>query len=250
MHTLFTPIVAAVFDFAHLAGILVVLFVAVMKHLFEANKPKNGPAIPPQRKPQQAPQPQPAPAGGQQADQLRSQVEEFLRRAGKPQQPAGQPAQKPQTRPASEIEILVDDSRKTPERRALADSSRPDGKRQDPFAAGDKQRAARRPKWRKSVADHVAEHVSASTQSLAQQSSRLGQRIVSEDQQFDQKLKAKFDHTIGTLGGSAVDVQAAAQQPPTPTTPAAQIAAMLANPDGVRQAVLLNEILRPPAERW
>ena len=33
-------------------------------------------------------------------------------------------------------------------------------------------------------------------------------------------------------------------------TPAAQIAAMLANPDGVRQAVIINEILRRPSDRW
>ena len=31
---------------------------------------------------------------------------------------------------------------------------------------------------------------------------------------------------------------------------AAQIAAMLANPDGVRQAIVLNEILRRPSDRW
>jgi hypothetical protein len=101
------------------------------------------------------------------------------------------------------------------------------------------------------VGEHVAESVAAHAKSIAEQSSRLGQRIIEEDHQFDVQLKAKFDHTVGTLTGSAVTaVEQAAAAAAATQTPAAQIAAMLANPDGMRQAMILNEILRPPSDRW
>jgi hypothetical protein len=99
------------------------------------------------------------------------------------------------------------------------------------------------------VAEHVAEQVTAHTQNLAEQASRLGQRIAAEDQQFDVQLKAKFDHTVGTLAGTAVP-SSAGQAPPPVDSPAAQLASMLANPGTLQQAVLLNEILRRPSDRW
>jgi hypothetical protein len=102
---------------------------------------------------------------------------------------------------------------------------------------------------RKSVAEHVAEHITAGTQSLSQQTSQLGQRIIVDDQQFDIELKSKFDRAVGTLSATRVS-EPAADAPPAGDSPAAQIAAMLARPDGMRQAMVLNEILRRPADRW
>jgi len=68
-------------------------------------------------------------------------------------------------------------------------------------------------------------------------------------QLFDVQLKSKFDHAVGTLAGtgSAAAGEAIAVGP---DTPAAQLAAMLRDPQGIRQAVLVNEILRRPSERW
>jgi hypothetical protein len=101
------------------------------------------------------------------------------------------------------------------------------------------------------VAEHVAENVAAHARSISEQSARLGQRIIEEDHQFDVQLKAKFDHTVGTITGSSVAAaEQAAIAAAASETPAAQIAALLANPDGVRQAIVLNEILRRPNERW
>jgi hypothetical protein len=98
------------------------------------------------------------------------------------------------------------------------------------------------------VAEHVAEHVAARSRNLAEQASNLGRRIVQEDEQFDVQLKAKFDHPVGTLTGSA---RSAEEQILAPgTAAAANIAALLANPEGVRQAILVNEIMRRPSDRW
>jgi hypothetical protein len=94
----------------------------------------------------------------------------------------------------------------------------------------------------------VAEQVASRSESLARNASKLGQRIVAEDEQFDVQLKAKFDHSLGRLSESAATSEPVLQ--PVNDTPAGQIAAMLANPEGVRQAVILNEILRRPSDRW
>jgi len=231
-------------DLTHIAITLVVLFFAVMKQLFDSNKEAGkkktvttaGPR-PPQLQPQ--PNPRPAAQGGGQADPLRSQVEEFLRRASQP--PQAEPArQQPLRRPTSEIELLAEGEKRlrTSPAEAAAKAA----------AAMDKKRAARRPSKRQSVAEHVEQQVTARSQSIAQKASKLGNRIVNEDEQFDSQLKAKFDHTLGSLAATAIS--SPDQQAPAPTTPAAQIAAMLANPDGVRQAVVLNEILRRPSNHW
>jgi hypothetical protein len=99
------------------------------------------------------------------------------------------------------------------------------------------------------VAEHVAEQVTSRAENLASKASKLGQRIAAEDRQFDTKLKAKFDHTVGTLGDSDSSTTAEPTPPPS-DSPAAQLAAMLANPGGIRQAVLINEILHRPSDRW
>jgi hypothetical protein len=239
------PILA---DITHLIFGLVALIILILRQLFEANKQ----AAPPKPRLPAVPPPQPvnkgaAPVGGQQADALRAQVEEFLRRAGRP----------PQAKPASDIELLVDPTapaeprvigqplrqaewRKTPATPTVTPPPVSMPEKRPPRGAGKARK-------RKSVAEHVAEQVTAHTQSLAEKTAQLGQRIVAEDQQFDVQLKAKFDHTVGTLAGSAVP---AAQATPPSDTPAAQIATLLANPGGIRQAVLVNEILRRPSERW
>ena len=102
------------------------------------------------------------------------------------------------------------------------------------------------------MAEHVAQHVSSATRAVAEQAAQLGQRIVREDEQFDVQLNAKFDHDVGSLASKIRVTDTPSQSPDHTDTssPAGQLAAMLANPDGVRQAIILNEILRRPSERW
>jgi len=246
MQLLFQPLLAV--DLTHIAITLVVLFFAVMKQLFdsskEANKKKtvaNAGTRPQQPQAQLQPGPQGPVQGGGQADPLRSQVEEFLRRASKPPEKEP-PRSQPQRRPPSEIELLVEGENRLRTSPAAAAAKA--------AVAADKKRAARRPSKRQTVAEHVEEQVAARSQSISQNASTLGQRIITEDQQFDDQLKAKFDHRLGALSVTAMPLTSAEQVAAAPATPAAQIAAMLANPDGVRQAVILNEILRRPSDRW
>jgi hypothetical protein len=232
---------------------LIALIVVIIRQLIEANKSAgaNRPKPPamPQPQPPQANR-GPTPASGQQADPLRAQVEEFLRRANKPAQ-QNQPRMQGS---GSDIEVLVKPNQPS-EPRTIGQPLRQAEWRQaalpQPPSKQEKSRQSRGSKGRRrqSVAEHVAEQVSARAASLGAQASQLGQRIAVEDQQFDSQIKAKFDHTISTLGGADTDT-ASTSATPVADTPAAQLAAMLANPGGIRQAVLINEILRRPSERW
>jgi hypothetical protein len=256
MHMSFVHPLLAV-DFTHLIIPLVAVLFAVLKQLFDAGKKPNpnrpGAPLVPQQKPATPPKPVAA-EGGQQADQLRTQVEEFLKRAGQRQQPEQQPQspRAPQPRPASEIEVLANDASRLPDRRTSTDAARANEARKAAAAANPDKRPARRsvtPKRRVTLAERAADREAVRLGSLPDQPPQLGKRIIEEDKQFDTQLKAKFDHAVGTLAESAPKVQPTATSPAR-ETPAAQIAAMLANPDGVRTAVIINEILRRPSDRW
>jgi hypothetical protein len=249
-------------DIGDVIGAVFALLMAllwVLKQVFEGKKaaPRAGGGAAAERRPAPA---QAAAGGkppGQQADPLRAQVEEFLRRAGRGQ--GNQPGA--QQRPAAnrDIEVLLDDEAAvTPERRPLAEPLRPiepavasTSPRQQQPAAQRKPRPPRRPPQprRESAAEHVTESVAAHAKAISEQTSRLGQRIIEDDHQFDVQLKAKFDHTVGTITSSPVT---ATEQTAVFAldSPAAQISAMLANPEGVRQAMIINEILRRPGDRW
>jgi hypothetical protein len=244
-----------------LIGLVALIFV-IVRQLLEANKnagmKRVQQPVPPQpqlENPNRAPAP--AAAAGQRADPLRAQVEEFLRRAA-------QPAQKNQPRPQqaqpSQIEVLVKPSQ-PPEQRVFGQPLRQAEWRHTPSSSPSPQlpagtekphsgRGSSKSRKRKTVAEHVAEQVTSRAESIASHASRLGQRIIAEDQQFDVQLNAKFAHTIGTLSGSEASAAAEPTSPPPADSPAAQLASMLANPGGIRQAVLVNEILRRPSDRW
>jgi hypothetical protein len=251
------PLFAA-FDLIHILYGLGVLVFLIIRQIAEASRKPGVPRVqgPAVQKPQVPGGPAPAEAG-QQADQLRVQVEEFLRRAGKAAQP-NQPKQQTRQKKAAPVEVQLTPRTKPDEQRTIGTPLRQATWRNAPAqestaAAADRTRAARsaaaKPRRRQSVAEHVAEQVSSHAQTLSDKASQLGQRIAAEDQLFDVQLKSKFDHTLGTLAGTG---SAAASEAITvaPETPAAQLAAMLRDPQGIRQAVLVNEILRRPSDRW
>ncbi len=241
-------------------GLIALLFWVIQK-VAEANKGVRQP----QRQQQQAgPEleaPEAVQAGarpaGQQADPLRNQVEEFLRRAGQAKQQGQVPGQQRQAAPPlRDIEVFLDDEPLDAKRRQMGAPMRPTQSRPAAkFASvpAMDQRPARRsviPRKRKTLAERATETAAArkTKTSMAEHAASLGQQIIRDDAQFDVQLKAKFDHTVGTLAGSSVP--AVDLVPVAADSPAAQIAAMLAKPDGVRQAIVLNEILNRPSDRW
>lgn len=210
----------------------------------------------------QAAMPPIEPAAAPPMNPLRAQVDEFLRRAG------GHPApDRPvQLQPPANMQagtdvavLLLDEPVAKESRKSLAETMRSQSDaattRRAKSASSREQRlrsprraaSQQRPQ---SVAEHVADHVGAATQEFRQEVADLGERVRQADEQFDAQLHQKFDHELGSL--AAHRPTSASDQPPTAERApfATPIATLLASPEGVRQAIVLNEILRRPEDRW
>ena len=123
------------------------------------------------------------------------------------------------------------------------------------------------------VGAHVDEHIGSS--SFAEEVSHLGEEVDQTDEKVEERIQEKFDHKIGNLSrvdstradaaydrkGGAYDRKDGAYDrkddnawkdalAETPVAAAVSLAEVLKNPAGVRQAIILSEILRPPVERW
>lgn len=93
------------------------------------------------------------------------------------------------------------------------------------------------------VADRLSQAADQRLSSQKEQS--LGAGVAQAQRQMSQKLSEDFSHKVGRLAGAKQD---AATE--LPATAAAGLAAMLASPVDVRQAILLSEILQRPEHRW
>jgi hypothetical protein len=97
--TIIQPVLAI--DIGEVLVGLVALVLVIVRQLLEANKNagvKRAQQPSPQAPQLQNPNKAPAPAAGQQADPLRAQVEEFLRRAGRPAKKKPPPTHPPPRR--------------------------------------------------------------------------------------------------------------------------------------------------------
>jgi len=196
----------------------------------EANKKDPRPRRP--KRPQLAEAPDraaPVDAPPNQADALRNEVEEFLRRAqGKP--------------PKEEVVPLkpVAPSRQRPPKRLAAQQRKP----LTPRLAKQRQPVQAKPTLRREgVAEHVSRHV-GSTQ-IAEHAERLGDEVGLADDRMDSRLQEKFGHRLGSAGLQAKELVIA----PKKADLASEIAKLLRSPEGMRQLIVAQEILRRP-DRW
>jgi hypothetical protein len=244
--------------FQEIVSVLVGLAFFVIWVINQINDAKKKQAAPPQPRADMPPPPagQAAVGVAPPADPLRAQVDDFLRRAGK------QPPRKATSR--DEVVVLLDDSAAAPQRTTLADKMKAKGeaaaaRRAKPTPSQSPRPSKSRPPQAKlappkprptTLAQQVASHIGSASEDFRQEVADLGQRVKQADEQFDRDLQKKFDHDLGSLSHRPT----AAESSPSPTTepksPAAQIAALLASPGGVRQAIILNEIMQRPADRW
>ena len=194
------------------AFVLVVLILTVLGQL-GAKLQQRRPPLP------RSPRPQPP-----DETPLQSEIEEFLRRA------SGQPVE---NRPV--VATVVAEP-------AVARPSRPPARK----AA---EETAEQP-----VGDEVVKQVEKflDVGEFSRRTSKLGGEVSQADAQLDERLKQTFGHEVGGLakkpGETALrpDIEAPADTP----VPVFNFAAFLANPEALRQAILLSEILRRPDERW
>lgn len=156
-------------------------------------------------------------------------IEEFLRRAAQRRAQQQSPASKPKpqrTHQTARVEPEVIEAVEVVE---LAD-----------FAG-------------ESVAEHVADHMQGNV--FGERISHLGENVDQADDKMEQHLHSVFEHDLGQLGArtataadSILDDDSPGQQlvPVEPT----DYLALLQDPDSIRQAIILSEILARPTDRW
>lgn len=259
IHDTFAPVFAAGWEELLTALLPLVLLVFWIIGQLSDAKNKNKAKQPPRQQPPGGP-PQAREQAARGPDAIRNQVEEFLRHAGGQGEDAGQQGQ-PAARAAearmapiegvSEIELVIDED--PPSRRPLS-------KPLQSIRESADARAAQAPRGRpgqpplspttfdehESVVEHVTQHISSGRVEMADHLSHLGERVVRADQEFDEKMHERFDHDLGELASRRAERMRQQESVVVRESAAAQIASMLANPEGVRQAVILNEILRRP----
>jgi hypothetical protein len=225
---------AALEDWLKFIVPLVFFVIWALNQLIAASKvkPKEGRAAPPRRKPEPTerplrPVPPPANPAGQQSGQaqLNAEIEQFLKRAGQrrgEKQPRQQAATKapPKAPPRPPREEPVD--------------VEPVSKRDD-------------------VARSVEKHLG--NRGFSQRAEHLAEEVARADQQMEEHLQQAFSHKVGTLGGAEppsetplTDTQTTVQS--QRSAMATAIAGILADPQNIRQMIVLKEILDRPESRW
>ncbi len=99
-----------------------------------------------------------------------------------------------------------------------------------------------------SVAEHVASHLREGV--FDQQVARLGEEVDQADDRMEARLQQRFAHELGQLGAVTARPQDSIldddSSRPLRPAPAMSIVELLRNPESVRQAIILNEILKRP----
>ena len=83
---------------------------------------------------------------------------------------------------------------------------------------------------------------------LAEQAAHLGERIAQSDDRLDARLHKKFDHQMGQFKHEQTTGHRHEDKTEAEPSAAARVAKMLSTPSGMRDAVILHEILRRPSD--
>ena len=98
---------------------------------------------------------------------------------------------------------------------------------------------------REDLRSHVARTVD--TSDITQHATHLGDEVAQSDDRLEARLHQKFDHELGGISENAYDEKVV---DPTARGAAGEIAEMFRDARSTRQAILLNEILTRPVDRW
>ncbi len=102
---------------------------------------------------------------------------------------------------------------------------------------------------------------SINTSDFDERAERLGDHVEQADDTMEARLRGKFDHSVGNLSTTPTSVvtsdvtpapeEAAAQQEKVAANArVASLVARLRSPQGMRDAIVLREILERPDQRW
>jgi hypothetical protein len=225
-------LVAGIGEVMGVLVLIVSIIVWAINQLLAArgNQPpaRNAPRRPPQpaeralRPPGPPPKPQPDPAS-----QLNAEIEQFLKRA----------SQRRGERPSRE------------RARAAAPQPPPKPPHQEPREV----RLVERRDF-DAVAASVEKHLA--NRGFSERAEHLADEVARADEEMERHLQQAFSHRVGTLASDAALAPASPVTDAQPTvkseppSAAASLAAILASPQGMRQAIVLAEILARPEHRW
>jgi hypothetical protein len=99
-----------------------------------------------------------------------------------------------------------------------------------------------------SIGEHVDRHMDQ--QAFSTRAAEMGDHIEDAQQDMDQHIHEMFDHKLGNLATQNVDdPDSISDDLPKVDVQPHWVAEMLKNPETLRQAVVLNEIMRPAFRR-
>jgi hypothetical protein len=219
---------------------LLVIGPAILKALGGSSRQADRTTTPKPKKPQ--------PSGAEMPSDRSStnaEIEDFLRRA-EAKRRGGQAGQAPPARPQPRPQPVAN-----PYLAAAADAEIVEAQvvMAEPVAPGDDMAS----RFESSI----------STSDFEQRTQRLGDRVEHADDAMESRLHAVFDHGLGSLSQTPAAV-ATADVTPAPEDPestvgkarvaapsaASRIADRLRSAGGMRDAIVLREILEPPEHRW
>jgi hypothetical protein len=230
------PLLAAInVDVIETLVILVIAGIAGIARVLAAMQQKQPPAGGPRV--QQPPRPIPKDAA--------DEIDDFLRRAA--QQRTSQPTPQRTAQPAGQRTAQAPQPARLPAARAAASK---------PVVA---EVVAAAP-----VGGQVTEHVQKflDTEEFTRRGDQLGEEVVAQvDREIDQHLHQVFDHSLSQIAATpgetaappeAVGVMELPESSATeiPSTFATDLAALLTDSNSIRHAIVLNEIIHRPEERW
>ncbi|HEY2840258.1 MAG TPA: hypothetical protein VGJ26_13970 [Pirellulales bacterium] len=222
----FVPLLAAAEEWIKVIVPLVMFTVYALNKLFGGDAAKK--KMQQQRPPRPAPPAPPKPTGERQ--RVEDEVAEFLRRATQSKEPRPGPPPAPPKQP-----------RKGPAEPAPVRRLAPKRDESAPLYDNDPPET-RRP----AVAPKVREKSSSS-----------GKRIEAPrptdidlvDEAMEAQIHQALDHKVGSLAGTA-PTATSDQKPVEDENRSPSVADLLRNPQSIRDAIVVSEILRRPTERW
>lgn len=176
-------------------------------------------------------------------ESIRQEVEEFLRRSG--QQRDDRPA--PQRNRPPRIEVIAAEEEFAPQPTPRVAPEKP---RVPPVAApplSAKEARKKKSRERQEIEPRFRR------EEFAQRATELGGVVSQTDERLEARLAQKFDSRLGNLADMRRIREAADQQRDNRDTapPLAQeLLKTLTTPAGMKQAIILREILDRPIERW
>jgi hypothetical protein len=180
----------------------------------------------------------------------RDEVEEFLRRAAARRAAAQQQQQRPAAPPAQPAWTPPPQQPPPPARRPppLADVVMLQPVETVEAEVVDAELADQQDRLGRGVAQHMR-----GTTQIAAHAETLGDELELADDKLEAHLHQVFDHKVGDLKKSTTEAGAASPTQASRDAPlpgAASIAHLLVNPQNVRNAIILAEILRRPEDNW